>query len=42
MVDMPVPDKYKKGCSQKMVNAVIFGVEYLIVMKSDMFEKRIF
>ena len=29
MMDMPIPDRYEINDSRKMVNGVIFGVEYL-------------
>ena len=31
MMDMPILDRYEIGGSKKMINGVIFGVEYLIL-----------
>ena len=43
LVDMLIPIRNEIGCSKKMISEVIFGVENLIlVMKSEMFEKRMF
>jgi hypothetical protein len=33
MMDMPIPDRYEINYSRKMVNGVIFGVEYLRLAK---------
>ena len=43
LVDMLIPIRNEIGCSKKMISEVIFRVENLIlVMKSEMFEKRMF
>ena len=43
MVDMPFPDRYEIGRSNRMVRGVIFGVEYLILAtKTKMLGKRVF
>ena len=31
LVHKPISDKYEKGCSQKKVSRVIFGMKYLIL-----------